>query len=166
MEPLERERGNPWKLATLVIVGALVGAIASGIVVASIRDADPEPETAAVVTEQPPAVVTEQPPAVVTEQQAAVAAEQRPREDCSRYAVATHTDAKRVVKTGLLGTAVGAGLGAAGGAIVDGGDGAGKGAGIGALIGATGGTVYGLNEESKKKDAARRAYEACLARNR
>jgi hypothetical protein len=174
MEPLERERGNPWKLATLVIVGALVGAITSGIVVASIRDADPEPETAAVVTEQPPAVVTEQQPAVVAEQQpavvaeqqAAVVAEQRPREDCSRYAVATHTDAKRVVKTGLLGTAVGAGLGAAGGAIVDGGDGAGKGAGIGALIGATGGTVYGLNEESKKKDAARRAYEDCLARNR
>jgi hypothetical protein len=52
-----------------------------------------------------------------------------------------------------------------GGAIVDGGHGAGKGAGIGALIGATGGTVYGLNEESKKKDATRRAYEACLARN-
>jgi uncharacterized protein YcfJ len=149
MEQLEREGGNPWKLATFVIVGALGGAIASGIVVASVRDADPEPEATAVVTEQQPAAVTKQ----------------RPREDCSRYAVATHTDAKRVVKTGLFGTAVGAGIGAAGGAIVDGGDGAGKGAGIGALIGATGGTVYGLNEESKKKDAARRAYQACLARN-
>jgi hypothetical protein len=142
MEQLEREGRNPWKLATFVIVSALAGAIASGIVVASVRDAEPEPETVAVVTDQ-----------------------QR-HEDCSRYAVATHTNAKRVVKTGLFGTAVGAGLGAAGGAIVDGGHGAGKGAGIGALIGATGGTVYGLNEESKKKDAARRAYQACLARNR
>jgi hypothetical protein len=142
MERLEREGRNPWKVATFAILGTLAAVIVSGIVVASVRDAGSEPETAAVETEQ------------------------QNREDCSRYAGATHTDAKRVVKTGLLGTAVGAGLGAAGGAIVDGGDGAGEGAGIGALIGATGGTIYGLNEESKKKDASRRAYEACLARNR
>ena len=141
MERMEREGRNRWKLATLAILGALAAVVVSGIVVASVRDAGSEPETAVVEAEQQ-------------------------REDCSRYAAATHTDAKRVVKTGLLGTAVGAGLGAAGGAIVDGGNGAGKGAGIGALIGATGGTVYGLNEESKKKDASRRAYEACLARNR
>jgi len=141
MERLEREASNPWKLATLVILAALAAATVSGIVVANVRGAVPELETTAAPAEQPP-------------------------EDCSRYAGATHTDAGRVVKTGLLGTAVGAGIGAAGGAIVDGGSGAGKGAGIGALIGATGGTAYGLNEESKKKDAARRAYEACLARNR
>jgi hypothetical protein len=142
MERFEREGRNPWKLATFAILGALSAVIVSGIVVASVHDADPEPERVAIETEQ------------------------QQSDDCSRYAGATHTDAKRVVKTGLLGTAVGAGLGAAGGAIVDGGNGAGKGAGIGALIGATGGTVYGLNEESKKKDAASRAYEACLARNR
>jgi hypothetical protein len=139
---MERQIRNPWKLATFAILGSVAAVIVSGIVVASVRDAGPEFETAA------------------------VEAEQQHGEDCSRYAAAIHTDAKRVVKTGLIGTAVGAGVGAAGGAIVDGGDGAGKGAGIGALIGATGGTVYGLNEESKKKDAARQAYEACLARNR
>lgn len=142
MEQLRREGQNPWKLATFVIAGTLAGAIASGIVVAKVRDANSEPPAVAVVTEQPQ------------------------REDCSRYAAATRTDAKRVVKTGLFGTAVGAGLGAAGGAIIDGGHGAGKGAGVGALIGAAGGTVYGLNEESKKKDAASQAYQACLARNR
>jgi uncharacterized protein YcfJ len=147
MERLEREGMNPWKLATLAIVGGLAGAIASGIVVASVRDANPSLETVAVET-------------------AAVEVQQQRREDCSRYAAGTHTDAKRVVKTGLVGTVIGAGVGAAGGAIVDGGNGAGKGAGVGALVGAAGGTVYGLNEESKKKDAAHRAYEACLARNR
>jgi hypothetical protein len=145
MDRMEREGRNPWKLATFAIVSALAGAIASGIVVASVRDADPEPETAVVETQQ---------------------LQQQHREDCSRYAAATHTNARRVVKTGLFGTVIGAGVGAAGGAIVDGGNGAGKGAGVGALIGATGGTVYGLNEESKKKEAARRAYAACLARNR
>ena len=142
MERLEREGRNPWRLATFAILAALAAVIVSGIVVASVRDAGSETETAAIETEQ------------------------QHREDCSRYAGATHTDAKRVVKNGLVGTVVGAGVGAAGGAIIDGGEGAGKGAGVGALIGATGGTVYGLNEESKKKDASRRAYEACLARNR
>jgi len=140
MERLERTEGNTWKLVTLTILAALSAAILSGIVVANVRDPRPEPEAAA-------------------------APEEQPREDCSRYLAADHTDAGRVVKTGLVGTAVGVGVGAAGGAIVDGGKGAGKGAGIGALIGATGGTAYGLNEESKRKAAARRAYEDCLARN-
>jgi len=141
MERLQREERNTWKLATLTILAALSAATLSGIVVANVRDANPETETTAAQAEQQ-------------------------REDCSRYAAANHTDAGRVVKTGLVGTAVGVGIGAAGGAIIDGGKGAGKGAGIGALIGATGGAAYGLNEESKKKDAARRAYEDCLARNR
>jgi hypothetical protein len=141
MERLQREQRNTWKLATLTILAALSAAALSGIVVANVRDPGPARDATAAQAEQQ-------------------------REDCSRYAAGSHTDAGRVVKNGLVGTAVGVGIGAAGGAIVDGGHGAGKGAGIGALIGAAGGAAYGLNEESKKKDAARRAYEACLARNR
>jgi len=141
MERLQREERNTWKLATLTILAALSAAILSGVVVANVRDPDPKSGAAGGQAEQQ-------------------------REDCNRYAAANHTDTGRVVKNGLVGTAVGVGVGAAGGAIVDGGKGAGKGAGIGALIGATGGTAYGLNEESKRKEAARRAYEDCMARNR
>jgi hypothetical protein len=165
MQQFEREGRNPWKIATIAIVASLAGAISGGIVVASVPDAGPETDTAAVETtaaeQETVLAAAEAAPTAV-----APAPAPQPRENCERYAAAIDTDGGRVVKNGLVGTAVGAGLGAAGGAIADGGSGAGKGAGIGALVGAAAGTAYGLNEESKKKDQARRDYEACLARNR
>ena len=163
MQQSEREGRNPWKIATIAIVASLAGAISGGIVVAGVRDVDPESaavETAA-VDEAAGVAEAEAAPGAVTPAPAP-----QPRENCEAHAEKVHTDGGRLVKNGLVGTAVGAGLGAAGGAIVDGGSGAGKGAGIGALVGATAGTAYGLNEESKKKHEARREYEACLARNR
>ena len=66
------------------------------------------------------------------------------------------------MKNGVIGGALGAGLGAAGGAI---GGSAGKGAGIGALAGAVLSSGYTLHDEHRRKESARRAYEACLARN-
>jgi hypothetical protein len=163
MQQFEREGRNPWKIATIAIVASLAGAISGGIVVASVPDAGPETDTAAVETTSAEDATED---AAAEAAPTAVAPAPQPRENCERYAAVIHTDGGRVVKNGLVGTAVGAGLGAAGGAIADGGSGAGKGAGIGALVGAAAGTAYGLNEESKKKDQARRDYEACLARNR
>ena len=83
-------------------------------------------------------------------------------EDCERYLQSAHTDGGRVVKNGLIGGALGAGLGAAGGAIAGS---AGTGAGVGALAGAAVSSGYTLYDEHKKKEDARRAYQACLARN-
>lgn len=84
-------------------------------------------------------------------------------EDCNQYAASR--DNSRVVRDGVVGGLLGAGAGAAAGAVVDKRHSVGRGAGIGALVGAAAGTLYGINEENKKTEAARAAYGECLARN-
>jgi hypothetical protein len=141
-------QSNPWKIAVIALVASIVAALASGMVVANARDA------------RDPAASESQ-----AEGTASPAPAQPTRgfvEDCERYRYMAHTDGGRVVKNGLIGGALGAGLGAAGGAI---GGSAGKGAGIGALAGAVVSSGYTLHDEHRKKEAARHAYGACLARN-
>ena len=152
-------QSNPWKTASIAIVTSIFAALASGVVVAKVQDARnqaaSEPQT---ITEEPA-------PEQDEEAQQTAAPAPLPRrniEDCERYLHDAHTDGGRVVKNGLIGGALGAGLGAAGGAI---GGSAGKGAGIGALAGAAVSSGYTLHDEHRKKEDARRAYQACLARN-
>ena len=138
-------RSNPWKIAVIALVASIFAALASGIVVAKVREAgDPaaaEPEVEATAPAQPARGYVE---------------------DCERYRYMAHTDGGRVVKNGLIGGALGAGLGAAGGAIAGS---TGKGAGIGALAGAAVSSGYTLHDEHRKREAARHADGACLARN-
>lgn len=149
---------NPWKTA---VIGGGVAAlifIATGAVVAYLQD-DATEEPAEIAAEAPaPAPAAAPAPQVASAPPASVV------EDCNRYAAAADRNEMEVAKDGLIGGAIGAGLGAAGGAIAKGGKGAGKGAGIGALVGAAGGTLYGLNEENQRTEAARNAYRDCLAR--
>ena len=153
---------NPWKIATVTIVAALSGALISGLVVAKVQSASSERDAAVEeAVEIEAEVVAEVEPAPATTQPAP---RQVPLEDCERYRWATKRDKGHIVRDGVMGAAVGAGLGAATGAIVDGGKGAGKGAGIGALVGVAGGSLYGLNQENRKTDQARRAYYACMDR--
>jgi len=131
---------NPWRTGVLATGGILI-VLAAAIAIAGAIDGGESDDEAA--TAQPSQAVVE---------------------DCNRYAAEASRDTERVVKNGVVGGAIGAGLGAASGAIADGGEGAGKGAGIGALAGAAAGTLYGLNEENRRTDAARAAYRECMAR--
>ena len=149
IEQKENSR-NPWKLAMITLLAAGIAALASGIVVAKVVDAQHQEAAKIEETQTPPEPV--------------VSAAPRPVEDCSRYAAGADRDGKHILKDGLFGGAIGAGLGAAAGAIVDGGNGAGKGAGVGALVGAAGGTVYGLDQENKRTAHARNAHQQCVAR--
>jgi hypothetical protein len=159
----QRTRGsenNPWK--TAVIGGGVAALIfmATGAVIAYLQDDPTEAEIAAEApaAETAPATAAGPPPPVASAPPASVV------EDCNRYAAAADRSEGEIAKKGLLGGALGAGVGAAGGAIADGGEGAGKGAGIGALVGAVGGSLYGLNEENQRTEAARAAYRDCLER--
>ena len=147
---------NPWRTA---VIGGSVAAlilIATGAVVAYVRS---EPNVA-------PAGIAAQAPAraAAPARQVTSAPPQSIVEDCNRYAAAADRNEMAIAKDGLLGGAIGAGVGAAGGAIAKGGKGAGKGAGIGAIVGAVGGSLYGLNEENRRTEAARAAYGDCMAR--
>ncbi|MBW2286335.1 MAG: hypothetical protein JRG80_00315 [Deltaproteobacteria bacterium] len=158
-------QSNPWKMATIAMIASLFAALVSGGVVAKVYNTENQPEGTPVVISELTETVPEPEPAPVVAAATAPAAAPAPHrsiENCEHYRYQTHTDGGRVVKNGLIGGALGAGLGAAGGAI---GGNAGKGAGIGAAAGAVVGSGYTLHDESKKKDAARRAYSACLARN-
>jgi uncharacterized protein YcfJ len=138
---------NPWKTAVLAATGtALVLGLGAAIANLSNRD------------ERRPAAASAPAP------RAAAAAPRAVVEDCNQYAMQARRDTGRIVRDGVVGGAVGAGVGAAGGAIADGGSGAGKGAGIGAIAGAAAGTLYGLNDENRKSEAARTAYQQCMAR--
>lgn len=156
---MQSAKRNPWKLAVI----ASTALAATGIVIASAIDRLPAGENEAAVAADPsgqPAAAQARPAAQPAPQATA------PVEDCSRYLAATDRDEKHIVRDGVLGAAIGAGVGAAGGAIADGGEGAGKGAGIGAVAGVAGGALYGLNQENQRTQAARNAYQDCLARNR
>jgi uncharacterized membrane protein YraQ (UPF0718 family) len=174
---MSQVHSNPWKIATIAIVASFFAALASGVVVAKVQDARnqtasqpqeiaeeatpaPEPEVAALEPEPEEQQAAAPEPAPIVIQTAPPP--QRSVENCERYLHRAHTNGGRVLKNGVIGGAVGAGLGAAGGAI---GGSAGKGAGIGALAGAALGSGYTLHDEHRKKESARRAYEACLARN-
>jgi hypothetical protein len=151
---------NAWKAAVLAAVGTML-LIGVGVAIANIAsDADQAKEEAyrkassAAAQHSAPApqrVASARAPAAVVE-------------DCNQYAAQTQRNTGRIVRDGVVGGAVGAGVGAAGGAIADGGEGAGKGAGIGAIVGAAAGTLFGLNEENRKNDAATTAYQQCMAR--
>jgi uncharacterized protein YcfJ len=142
-------RGNPWKTSVLAATAtALV--LGLGVALANLAHREEgEPAHHPAATGAPRAAATA-PKAVV--------------EDCNQYATQARRDTGRIVRDGVVGGAVGAGVGAAGGAIAGGGDGAGKGAGIGAIAGAAAGTLYGLNEENRKSEASRTAYQQCMAR--
>ena len=137
---------NPWKLAS-ILIGLAAVLLAVGVIVASRID-DAQKSSAA---QRAPARVASAAPARVIE-------------DCNAYAAGARRDKTRILRDAVVGGAAGAGVGAAGGAIADGGEGAGKGAGIGAIVGATAGTLFGLNEENKKTEASRVAYQQCMAR--
>jgi hypothetical protein len=161
MSDPQRARGsenNPWK--TAVIGGGVAALIfmATGAVIAYFQD-DATEEPAEIAAEAPAAEPSAAPtPTVASAPPASVV------EDCNRYAAAADRSEGEIAKKGLIGGALGAGVGAAGGAIADGGEGAGKGAGIGALVGAVGGSLYGLNEENQRTEAARAAYRDCMER--
>ena len=159
-QPEKQTQMNPWKIATLAIVGASAAAFVSAAGLAKVDDwnGSPAEESAQIEASAPSA------PAARVARAAEPAPLYREREDCERYASAARRNNGRVVRDGLVGGAVGAGLGAAGGAIADGGSGAGKGAGIGALVGAAAGTFYGFDQEQRKTEQAQAAYEACLQR--
>lgn len=140
---------NPWRTGVIVGAALVLVFIATGAVLAYLDDAEPEPSAA--VSDARTDVAAAPPPPVAVE-------------DCNQHAAAVRRDAGEIAKDGLLGGAVGAGVGAAGGAIAKGGEGAGKGAGIGALVGVVGGTLYGLNEENQRSEAAARAYQECMER--
>lgn len=158
-EPIRNQSSperNNWK--TAVIGGSVVALffIATGAVVANfesdsteepVQVAAPAPARTAAPVRQ---VASAPPPSIV--------------EDCNRYAAGADRNEMEIAKDGLIGGAIGAGVGAAGGAIAKGGKGAGKGAGIGAIVGAVGGSLYGLNEENRRTEAARAAYGDCMAR--
>jgi hypothetical protein len=134
-----RETENRWKIVGLTTGGILL-TLGMLVIVASALRSD---ESVDVAPAQPP--------------QGAV-------DDCNHLAAQTARDTGSIVKDGAIGGAIGAGVGAAGGAIADGGDGAGKGAGIGALAGAAAGTLYGINQENSRTEAARLAYRECMAK--
>ena len=142
-------QGNPWKISVLAATAtALV--IGVGAAIANFASRDEGESARHPAAASAPAPRAEAPKAVV--------------EDCNQYATQARRDTGRIVRAGVVGGALGAGVGAAGGAIADGGSGAGKGAGIGAIAGAAAGTLYGLNDENRKSEAARTAYQQCMAR--
>lgn len=141
---------NPWRTAVIAGVVAAVVFIATGAVVAYLQEDETASPTSTTDAQSTPDVASAPPPTAV--------------EDCNRHAAEARRDAGEIAKDGLVGGAIGAGVGAAGGAIAKGGKGAGKGAGIGALVGAVGGTLYGLNEENRRSEAAAQAYRECMDR--
>ncbi len=174
-EEARTQQSNPWKIATIAIVSSVVAALASGVVVAQVTNAKhdradeatletpldaetPESEELAEQAEPVPVVIVQQQPAPRPAPMRVL------RLNCQMYRPAADRKGGVVEKDSVLGAAVGAGLGAASGAIVDGGSGAGKGAGVGAIVGLAGGTLYGLNQENQRTQAARNAYHACKAR--
>ena len=141
-------QSNPWKTAVLAATAtALV--LGLGAAIANFANRGSE---------------STHHPAATTQAQRATAAPRAVIEDCNQYATQAQRDTGRIVRDGVVGGAVGAGVGAAGGAIAGGGDGAGKGAGIGAIAGVAAGTLYGLNDENRKSEAARAVYQQCMAR--
>jgi len=147
---------NHWKTAVIAGSVAALLLVATGGVMAYLQD-DPIEETAEVAAEVAA-------PAATPARQVAAAPPRTVVEDCNRYAAAADRNEMVIAKDGLIGGAVGAAVGAAGGAIAKGGKGAGKGAGIGALVGVVGGSLYGLNEENQRTEAARNAYRTCMNR--
>jgi hypothetical protein len=145
---------NAWKVVVLAAIGTML-LIGVGIAVANsaldVDEARARATRAEAASPAPTQVARAAPPATVVE-------------DCNQYAARAQRNTGRIVRDGVVGTAVGAGVGAAGGAIADGGEGAGKGAGIGAIVGAVGGTLFGLSEENRKSDQAMAAYQQCMAR--
>lgn len=152
---------NPWKLIAIGMGLVIATTLVTGLVVANWtgsesdkRGADVSPDRPATRTITPPA--TSPLPGVPT--QAAINA-------CNESATAQaggREKTKDTVIAGAIGAATGAALGAAGGAVIDGGSGAGKGAVIGGIVGAGGGTLYGLNENSKHDERYRVAYAGCM----
>ena len=143
-------RGNPWKTSVLAATAtALV--LGLGVALANLAHRDEgEPAHHPTAASAPASRTAAAPRAVV--------------EDCNQYATEARRDTGKIVRDGVVGGALGAGVGAAGGAIAGGGSGAGKGAGIGAIAGVAAGTLYGLNDENRKSEAARTAYQQCMAR--
>ena len=135
---------NPWKLATLGLVLALVTALSTGVTTAFLlRPASEGADARALAT---PAPVVSQP--IVTRAVAArpvaprvvrTSAVEPIADDCSTGG----QRAIKIAKPGVIGALAGAGLGAVGGAIADGGKAAGKGALIGGIAGAALGGGYG-----------------------
>jgi hypothetical protein len=141
---------NPWRTAVIGGVVAALFFIATGSVIAYLQDDETASLPSTSDAQSTPDVAAAPPSSAV--------------EDCNRHAAEARRDAGEIAKDGLVGGAIGAGVGAAGGAIAKGGEGAGKGAGIGALVGAVGGTLYGLNEENRRSEAAATAYRECMDR--
>ena len=162
-QPEKETHMNPWKIATLAIVGASAAAFVSAAGLGKVDgwNGSPAEESAQIEASAP---VPQRAPAARVARAAEPASLYREREDCERYALEAQRNNGRVVRDGVVGGVVGAGLGAAGGAIADGGNGAGKGAGIGALVGAAAGTFHGFDQEQRKTEQAQAAYKACLGR--
>ena len=140
---------NPWRTAVLAIAVLVCTFLAIGAGAIALRKLGPLTHSSVSSARAARPLANPAPAAI---------------EDCNQYAEQAKRDTGRIVKNGVIGGAVGAGAGAAGGAIAKGGEGAGKGAGIGAIVGGVVGTLYGLNEENKKSEAARAAYSQCMAR--
>lgn len=145
---------NPWKWATLGIIGLAAVALTAGLVVAN-YPTDGASETKGTSA---PKVASAPDPAPASRPSTSAI------EECNAYARNVRNQTEEAVKGAIVGGAVGAGVGAAGGAIAKGGKGAGKGAGIGSLLGATVGTLYGLNQANQANAQAEAAYRRCMAR--
>ena len=166
----QRNAGNPWKIATIVMA-ALIGAVlVVGGVTAYFAGPEEAEQVAAVEAEQTAAqqAAPKREPVRVAAAPPAQPVVARPTsydiQQCNEYAASTRPSrTNEAVKHGVLGGAIGAGVGAATGAIADGGKGAGKGAGIGAIVGATAGTLYGLNKANQNTAGAEAAYRQCMA---
>lgn len=140
---------NPWRWATIAIVGSIAALGIVGLVVASLdRSEDVSSETSA--SSAPHQHAVPRPSA------ADIAA-------CNQYAASARSSPNEALKDGVIGGAVGAGIGAASGAIADGGKGAGKGAAIGAIVGATAGSLYGLDKVNSSDERAANAYRTCMS---
>lgn len=159
---------NPWKLTSIGLCLVVATALATGLVVANWTGKDSDKDKAASVEvgsgRTAPRVASPQGPAAVPAAVPAVPP-QSAVESCNGYAASQAGQRDKTADTfkdAGIGAIAGAALGAAGGAIASGGKGAGKGAAIGGLVGAGGGTLYGLNENSKHDERYRNAYAACM----
>ena len=184
--------GNPWKLTTFVLAGAILALAVAGALFAYSSRPQVAGETTAlapigetagpVAASPPPTEVGPAPTVPPTPAARPVAgskqagseavqpsAETRPAPRdigaCNRYAAAARANRTAdTVKDALVGGALGAALGAAGGAIAGHGDGAGKGAAIGGIVGVAGGTLYGINAANQADARAEAAYRSCMER--
>jgi hypothetical protein len=164
---------NPWKMTAIGMALVIATALITGLVVASWKGGESPQRVEAPAPMASVASPTPPPPPPVARKAAGQPAAAPPSgmptqatvDACNRYAssqVGPNDQTKEVVKDALIGAVAGAAIGAAGGAIADGGRGAGKGAAIGGLVGAGGGTLYGLNENSKNNARYRAAYGSCM----